>query len=259
MKEEVMKFGSLFTGIGGIDLGLEWAGMECAWQVEIDDYCQKVLHKHWPDVPKYRDIREVGGHNLEPVDIIVGGFPCQPFSNAGKQRGKKDDRYLWPEMLRVIRDIQPTWVLGENVTGIIRMALDTVLSNLEGEGYSCQTFVIPACGINARHKRDRVWIVAHSGSIAERRLSIGTQEEESGADVSGENVSDSNSARKLQPKRSFKKFRGWVGNGSWWDVEPNVGRVADGVPNRLDRLKCLGNAVVPQVVAEIGQAIMRCR
>lgn len=157
-----MTVGSLFSGIGGFDLGLERAGMVIKWQVEIDDFCNKVLEKHWPKVNRYRDIKELRGDELEPVDLICGGFPCQPFSAAGKRRSKEDDRYLWPEMLRVIRAVRPNWIIGENVAGIVSLALDDVLSDLENEGYACQSFIIPACAVNAPHRRDRVWIISNT-------------------------------------------------------------------------------------------------
>ena len=164
-----MKFGSLFAGIGGFDRGLERAGMQCEWQVEIEDYPTKVLEKHWPAVKRYRDIREVGKHNLAAVELICGGFPCQPFSVAGKQQSDKDDRYLWPEMFRIVEELRPAWFIGENVTGIIKLALDDVLSDLEGAGYATRTFIIPAAGIGAPHRRDRVWIVANAESVRTRR------------------------------------------------------------------------------------------
>ena len=159
---------SLFSGIGGLDLAAEWAGCVTVGQCEYADYPTKVLEKHWPDVPRWRDIRTLTKESfyertgLRTVDIISGGFPCQPFSCAGKQQGTDDDRYLWPEMLRVIQELRPTWVIGENVPGIVNLALDEVLTSLENEGYEAQTFIIPACGVNAWHKRERVCIVAYS-------------------------------------------------------------------------------------------------
>ena len=190
--------GSLFAGIGGFDLGLERAGFEIKWQVEIDEWCRQVLTKHWPTVPKYEDIKECGAHNLAPVDLICGGFPCQPFSVAGKRRGAEDDRHLWPEMLRVIKERGPRWVIGENVAGLVNMAepdsepkvesrsclrlpdldvfekiftqqeamlLNGVIEALEKEGYRCAPpFIIPACALDAPHRRDRVWIVAYRDS-----------------------------------------------------------------------------------------------
>ncbi len=164
---------SLFTGIGGLDLAAEWAGFETVGQCEWADYPTKVLEKHWPNVPRWRDIRELtGGSFFErtgcgTVDLISGGFPCQPFSFAGKRRGSGDDRYLWPEMLRVIKELRPRWVIGENVAGIVNMALDTVLSDLESIGYTTGAFIIPACAVDAPHRRDRCAIVANNDS--ERR------------------------------------------------------------------------------------------
>jgi DNA-cytosine methyltransferase len=159
---------SLFSGIGGLDIAAEMAGIKTVGQCEWADFQTKILEKHWPDVPRWRDIRTLTGESfyertgLRTVDIISGGFPCQPFSVAGKRGGKDDDRYLWPEMLRVIRELKPTWVIGENVPGIVNLALDTVLSDLENEGYSSQPFIIPACGVDAPHKRERVTILAYA-------------------------------------------------------------------------------------------------
>ncbi|EPS6244936.1 DNA cytosine methyltransferase, partial [Escherichia coli] len=156
---------SLFSGIGGLDLAAEWAGFTTVGQCEWADYPTKVLEKHWPDVPRWRDIRTLTKESfhektgLRTVDIISGGFPCQPFSVAGKRRGKEDDRYLWPEMLRVISDLRPAWVVGENVAGIVNMALGQVCADLESEDYSVQAFIIPACAVDAPHRRDRCAII----------------------------------------------------------------------------------------------------
>ena len=158
---------SLFSGIGGLDLAAEMAGFTTVGQCEWGDYQTKVLEKHWPDIPRWRDIRTltyesfVERTGLRTVDVISGGFPCQPFSRAGKREGERDDRFLWPEMLRVIREIRPTWVIGENVPGIVDLALDTVLSDLEGIGYDVQSFIVPACGVDAPHRRERVCIMAY--------------------------------------------------------------------------------------------------
>ena len=159
---------SLFSGIGGLDLAAEWAGIQTVGQCEWAEYPAKVLEKHWPNVPRWKDIRTLTGDSFyertgrRTVDIISGGFPCQPFSVAGKQRGKEDDRYLWPEMVRVIKELRPTWVVGENVAGIVRMALPDILSELEACGYRTRTFLVPACAVGARHRRYRVAIVGYS-------------------------------------------------------------------------------------------------
>ena len=161
----------LFSGIGGFHLAGEivWGdNFRTIAHVEIDPFCQKILKKHWPQVPIISDIKEYKQDGTA-IDLLTGGFPCQPFSCAGKQRSKEDDRYLWPEMLRVISEVHPTWIIGENVAGIINMGLDQVLSDLENKGYTCQPFIIPACAVNAPHRRDRVWIVANRKEQNDRR------------------------------------------------------------------------------------------
>ena len=264
---------SLFSGIGGLDLAAEAAGFVTVGQCEWADYPTKVLEKHWPDVPRWRDIRTLTGESfyertgLRTVDVISGGFPCQPFSCAGKQRGKDDDRYLWPEMLRVIHELRPAWVLGENVPGIVNLALDTVLADLEAEGYEVQTFLVPACGVDAPHRRYRICIVAriamdtehHRGGRAaedvENPDSCGRSEQgvlsqqQRGAESerNGETLAHAESKQRNRCRQSTKcAWWGKSANESWWPAEPNVGRVAHGIHNRVDRIKCLGNAVVPQ-------------
>lgn len=276
---------SLFSGIGGLDLAAERAGFKSVGQCEWADFPTKVLEQHWPDVPRWRDIRDLTGAdfyertNRRTVDVISGGFPCQPFSVAGKQRGKEDDRYLWPEMVRVIKELRPSWVIGENVAGIINMALDTVLSDLETAGYTVRTFVLPACGIGAPHQRYRTAIVAHADSHGEeygwKREGIHNKERNSKTEEcrrdhiesrvrgNGENVSDTDSAngeraRASENKAGIPKLANCnITNGDrdWWAAEPGVGRVANGIPHRVDRLKCLGNAVVPAQFYPVFQAI----
>jgi DNA (cytosine-5)-methyltransferase 1 len=161
-----MNHTSLFSGIGGFDLAAEWMGWNNVLSCEIDPFCNKVLKYYWPDTIHYEDIKKTdftihrGG-----IDILTGGFPCQPFSAAGKRRGTEDARHLWPEMLRAIQEIQPRWVVGENVRGFTNwnggMVFHQVLSDLEDAGYEVQPFLIPACAVNAPHRRDRIWIVAH--------------------------------------------------------------------------------------------------
>lgn len=160
-----MRHGSLFSGIGGFDLAADWMGWENVFQVEIDPFCRRILKKNFPDAQRFADIKKFDGSQFRgAIDIVSGGFPCQPFSIAGNRRGNTDDRALWREVLRVVRTICPTWVVGENVPGIISMELDAVLADLEAIGYTCQSFTIPACAVGAIHRRERVWIIAHAKS-----------------------------------------------------------------------------------------------
>ncbi len=359
-----MKVLDLFSGIGGFSLGLErTGGFETIGFCEIEPFCQKVLRKHWPDVPIYEDIRELnekvvadtnssrcgepkvfseqprrtetigssqagvsdnrkeyGARNApSPIhaDVITGGYPCQPFSTAGKRGGDKDDRHLWPEMYRLIRTIRPRWVIAENVAGHISMGLDTVLSDLEAENYAWWTFVIPACAVDAKHRRDRVWILATNteylrGTKQEREHQRAEKPDRSskdglgaGTDVSdttgirdkkfGQSFSGENTTAQVRPRRvnelcsvgnggtpsnvahtstnnaqgQFQELNGeevrevlgerqagLCGGARFWEAEPAVGRVADGIPRRVDRLKGLGNAVVPQIPEIIGRAIL---
>jgi DNA (cytosine-5)-methyltransferase 1 len=233
-----MKVLDLFSGIGGFSLGLEKAGMQTIAFCEKDTFCQEVLKKGWPHVPIHSDITELDGSDYNgAVELVCGGFPCQPFSVAGKRLGAEDDRSLWPEMLRIIREVAPRWVIGENVSGIISMELDKVLSDLEGEGYAVWTFIIPACAVDAHHRRDRVWFVAHSDS---KRGRSGNPKRE-------------NASYAWQPSSNKREQPRGMGA---WDVEPSICRVAHGVSNRTHRLKALGNAVVPMLVAEIGNIVM---
>lgn len=274
---------SLFTGIGGLDLAAETAGFTTVGQCEWAEYPTKVLEKHWPNVPRWKDIQTLTGSDffertgLHTVDVISGGFPCQPFSVAGKRRGKQDDLYLWPEMLRVVREIKPSWVVGENVAGIVNMELDTVLSDLENLGYSCQAFIIPACAVDAAHRRNRCAIVAYADYGQRNDTDKKIQSRWLAAYNSREDVSDAKSIglqgerasrkqvcrtrfQEREPERNYSVF----GAGERWPVKPGLGGVVDGVPpwmdrywveepkiprlttdkkNRVDRLKCLGNAV----------------
>ena len=305
-----MRVLDLFSGIGGFSLGLERAGMETVAFCEVDAFCRQVLAKHWPNVRIHDDVRTLDGNEYRgAVDVVCGGFPCQPFSLAGKRDGKDDDRHLWPEMLRIIREVQPRYVIGENVAGFITMELDNCLSDLEAIGYACGAFVIPACAVDAQHRRDRVWILAHrdsdsesSGTVnAETRgmqaANVGNASSQSGRSSesregsgrlgmerpvleearrqeasdqsgrSGKNVSDANSASEqgrglssgVHAQDTDPNSRSDESGRSApckWKPEPGVGRVVNGVPRRMDRLKSLGNAVVPQVVEQIGLAIM---
>lgn len=160
----------LFSGIGGFSLGLETAGMRTVAFCEIDRYCRDILRQHWPTTPTYHDIRQLNQRtldhdNIPPIDLICGGYPCQPFSEAGRRSGTSDPRHLWPEMHRLIREIRPRWVICENVAGHIQLGLDGVLDDLEAAGYTCTPFLLPACAVGAPHRRDRVWIVANATGL----------------------------------------------------------------------------------------------
>jgi DNA (cytosine-5)-methyltransferase 1 len=161
-----MTHGSLFSGIGGFDLAAQWCGWTNVFQCEIDPFCRRVLKYHWPNTELYENVKTTNFTKYRgKIDIISGGFPCQPFSTAGKRKGTEDDRHLWPEMLRVIREVQPAWVVAENVSGLLTqqrgLVFERVCADLEGEGYEVQPFIVPACAVNAPHRRDRVWIVAN--------------------------------------------------------------------------------------------------
>ena len=262
----------LFSGIGGFSLGLERAGMRTVAFCERDEWCRAVLRKHWPEVPCFDDIHGIDAGGLDRlgrIDLVCGGFPCQPFSTAGKQEAQNDDRFLWPEMRRVIALARPAYVIGENVAGIISLALDDVLADLEGLRYAPRTFVVPACAVGARHRRDRVWIIAADArGNGLQGLSPGGDPESQAADdarsqapgISSED--DTDSLRRQRSQRGTARRMGGgepiSRNGAWTVTsEPLVRRGAHGIPRRMDRLRALGNAVVPQVVEEIGRAIMQ--
>lgn len=384
-----MTVGSLFSGIGGIDLGLERAGMTIRWQVEKDDWCRRVLSKHWPDVPKYKDITTLTGHELERVDVLAGGFPCQPASVAGSRKGNEDvERWLWPHFEKLIRVLRPRIVLVENVTGLFTVnggaAFGEVIGGLASMRYDCEWEVLSARDIGAPHLRNRLWIVATNtnddrpyrnredeyerereemggreltrgdgsdgyvadtdsrgcdrirqpeqralkstsrgqpdgrsvdgglfdteiggkwetksrvgrvadgipggvdgdsrvadtnSGISDRGANQSGWEEEGGvtSSRSGKKMADTGSARlegvvkvgseeratgrgDREHSKGRKKIRTFSGDiGEHWEPEPNVGRVAHGVPRRVDRLRGLGNAVVPQIVEWIGKRIL---
>lgn len=316
---------SLFTGIGGLDLAAEWAGFTTVGQCEFADYPTKVLEKHWPDVTRWRDVRTLTKESfyertgLRTVDVISGGFPCQPFSVAGKQKGKEDDRYLWPEMLRVIRELRPRCVVGENVPGIIKIAAGQVVKDLERAGYHVVVFNFEAAAVGAWHRRSRVFFVgiadvadtdggwlhdsnrkedqparSRENDIYEQSGRTWGGEQSAGARVSpderavadaaceriqrhaaicaakpaersGQMQSDAESGNGADVRNTVRG-RGTgdtrreqsqeFADGRCWAAEPDVGRVAHGIPARVDRLKCLGNAVVPQQAYPIFKALM---
>lgn len=326
----MLTFGSLFSDIGGFDLGLERAGMTCAWQVEIDDYCCRVLAKHWPHVPRFEDVHHVGHHNLCAVDLIAGGFPCQPHSLAGKRRGADDDRNLWPEMRRIVGELRPRWVIAENVPGIRTTILDQVLFDLEAKGYTTGTLDIPAVAFDAWHRRNRIFVVAYRNgdrcgngtyesvgfpqrsnapdagndgtpqtlAHLDRGRSEWRADEQIGqpqeriavgrdgahhADPDGRGRNGPQVAARQQAAHETHAYPGGkvAANGnepglaqrqgqhknngaqrpapigaSRWAPEPELARVVHGVPNRVDRIRGLGNAVVPQVAEWLGQYVL---
>jgi len=299
-----MRYGSLFSGIGGIDLGFDRAGMECIWQVEIDDYASKVLAKHWPKVHREKDIRECGSHNLEWVNVVAGGFPCQDISYAGRGAGLDGERSgLFFEAVRVVRELQPRFVVLENVAALLTRGLDRVLGTLAEIGYDAEWHCIPAAYVGAPHIRDRVFVLAYANSQhgrasraskAQTRAAVAidaaSKQSRTMADTAGDRWEQGRQdgrggkegASKGQECRSrgggeasanansegLEKRQGQnaigagqdgrpeLGRSEWWAVEPDVGRVAHGIPNRVDRLRGLGNAVVPQVAEWIGRRLI---
>jgi len=241
-----LKHLDLFSGIGGFALAAQWAGIETVAFCEIDDFACKVLNKNFPGVPVHRDIRELDGSLYAGIDLITGGYPCQPFSTAGKRRGADDPRHLWPEMFRVIQQARPAWVVCENVAGHISMGLDAVLSDMESIGYAGQAVVIPACAKDAPHERKRVWIIFN----ADRFDATGI-DRPGGKDFQIEKWEASQGKQErnyrlveLEPRAITPRGASYTG----------ALRKLDGIPNRVDRNKALGNAIVPQVAYEI----LRC-
>ena len=264
--------GSLFSGIGGFDLGLERAGMKVIWQSEIDTFASRVLKKHWPDVPNLGDITKVDWSEVERPDVICGGYPCQPFSTAGKRGGADDPRHLWPAMHNAIRVLRPRYALMENVRGHLSLGFNRVLGDLAEIGYDAEWQVIPAAAVGAPHKRDRVFIVAYPNNAGmgtqrrevQRQKSSGQQKRQvvaryvfgrRGAEMAN---ADGRRQQKCDAQIGVVSIlsKSRERNNEWWEVEPNVGRVANGVSDRVDRLKGLGNAIVPQVAEFVGALVV---
>jgi DNA (cytosine-5)-methyltransferase 1 len=331
--------GSLFSGIGGIDLGLERAGHRVLWQSEIDNYACRVLKKHWPEIPNLGDVKKINWSEVPNVDIITGGYPCQPFSTAGKRKGKEDPRHLWPYVLDAIRTIRPRYALMENVRGHLTLGFGDVLADLAGCGYSAEWQIISAASVGAPHRRDRLFFVAYPDGERSHRTEVNSTEGRQSAlvDVAGRSqaVAYSDDSGNRTPERNMEQERstrfvfrddsldgisgrgssmadasgrrleerepesettedarlgsdevGTMANtdgerfsqkrpeqsptgltrkgshdrelmepGAWWKTEPGMGRVAHGVPARVDKLRGLGNAVVPQVAELVGRLI----
>jgi DNA (cytosine-5)-methyltransferase 1 len=288
----MLTVGSLFSGIGGLDLGLERAGMRVIWQSEIDLYACRVLKKHWPEVPNVGDIKLVDWANIARPDVLCGGYPCQPFSTAGPRHGADDPRHLWPWVRNAISVLRPKYAILENVRGHLTLGGLSVIGDLASIGYDAEWRVVSAASVGANHRRDRIIIVAypnrnnepngpkheigmvaHSISVgqplpSERQLAGVTQSASNGRSGGIDELADADSlglggdgttsiAGQEDPRRIYYRTRetGYVG-WEWWETEPDVGRVADGVPHRVDRLRGLGNAVVPQVAEVIGRLVV---
>ena len=319
----------LCSGIGGFALGFEWAGLsQPILFCDTEPWCRQILKQHWPDVPIAEDVKDLANepNTVPDCDIITAGYPCQPFSVAGKQEGTEDDRHIWPYISEIVSLKRPTWVVLENVYGHIALGLDQVLFDLEAEGYTSRTFIVPACGVDAPHRRDRIFVVGYTehNGLPSTEVARGT-EEASGRGTQGQGIAiepegtgrprDSGSVEeatranllgdtdsgqrsgvepttqqgrgKQRPEAgredvadtTSQRPQGWVsgrqdtewkgehgqsGRSSpthrqpeqdWWATEPMVGRVAHGIPKRVDRLKGLGNAIVPQIAQQIGLSI----
>lgn len=252
-----MRLLDLFAGIGGFSLAAHWMGWETVAFVERDKFCQKVLRKNFgQDIEIHDDICAFSGKPFQgAVDIITGGFPCQPFSAAGERKGKEDERHLWPEMLRTIREIQPSWVVGENVLGLVDwsrgMVFDEVQIDLEDEGYEVTPYLLPACAVNAPHKRERVFIIAHSNKIQRKPLGVRRTKD----------TQQRNEGKRRENWDEFELvdngtvFTGWKYQRQRDCPEPLICRKSDGFSDWMDRYGALGNSIVPQIAYEIFRAI----
>jgi len=277
-----MKHLPLFAGINGFGLAADWMGWEQVAHCEIDEFCQKIIQYYWSKSIPHYDIKKTDFKQYKgTVDIISGGFPCQPYSVAGKQKGKEDERHLWPQMLRAIREIQPRWVVGENVRGLINwsggLVFEEVQTDLESEGYEVWAFILPACGVDAPHRRDRVWFVAYRESESSRRELLKRQRQREFRGRNSKGVATHTNNERLQRR---KEFRGFVESRQYrnkqfarfipptWEnfpTQPPICTRNDGISSRLDgitfpkwrneSIKAAGNAIVPQVAFEIFKVI----
>jgi DNA (cytosine-5)-methyltransferase 1 len=271
--------GSLFSGIGGFDLAAEWAGWQNAFHCEWNEFGQKILKHYWPKAISYGDITKTDFTiHRGTIDVLTGGFPCQPYSLAGKRKGKEDERHLWPEMLRAIREIAPSYIVGENVFGLLNwdggLVFNEVQVDLENEGYEVQPCLLPACAKNAPHRRERIWFVAYNDSFRQQRnkeLTKGLEHNgrreafsEFDTHVSFGTVTDTECERQQRSRRAERQMRSetygnwetsWTNPNGGWPTQSPICGGNDGVSYRLDRLKALGNAIVPQVAFEIFKAI----
>ena len=297
----------LCSGIGGFALGFQWAGLsKPVMFCDVEPWCRKVLAKHWPDVPIEEDVKVLANEpeRIPECTILTAGYPCQPFSLAGERRGAEDDRHIWPYISQIIERKRPAWCVFENVYGHLSMGLDEVLLDLEGQGYATRPFIVPACGVDAPHKRDRIWIIARN--VGDTKCSRQSRDDrgQSGKEPKNRRENVANSSRIVSNGRGHKQLTekrqrqgqfgrsgstynvayteskriqglrpsgeqelrshegqkipmcGGEGRGQTvWLPEPAVGRVANGIPRRVDRLRGLGNAIVPQIAMQIGLSI----
>ena len=287
-----MKVLDLFSGIGGFSLGLEMAGdFESVAFCEIAEYPRRVLQKNWPNAKVYSDVKEItkerlASDGIHRIDVVCGGFPCQDISLAGTGAGLEGERSgLWFEMLRIIREVRPRFVIIENVAALRTRGLETVLEGLAESGFDAVWETIPACAVGALHRRDRLWVIAYANHEEQYDLPFdaemgwspklladaacelhdwsgdaGPKGRDEHSDSCGD-VPDANGAGCVEQRWSFSILteQPVPECDSWWETEPEVGRVADGFPGRVDQLKGLGNAVVPQVVQVIGWSILQCQ
>lgn len=267
-----MRHGSLFSGIGGFDLAAEWMGWENVFHCEWNEFGQKVLKYYWPRAESFTDITKTDFSKYAgTIDLISGGFPCQPYSQAGKRLGKEDDRHLWPEMLRAIREIKPDWVVGENVYGLVNwnggLVFHEVQADLEAQGYEVWPFLLPAASVGAPHMRDRVWFIAHASSVGRRENAVGGAQsifpKKNEMEPQGKPEGERKQRKTTNTQDSkFKQPRGF------WDrfpIEPPICVGNDGLPVGLDgitipkwrgeTIKAAGNAVCPPLVFNIFRAI----
>jgi DNA (cytosine-5)-methyltransferase 1 len=257
--------GSLFSGIGGWDLGLERAGMRVLWQCEADSWCRGILARHWPGARCYDDVRAVD-RDAPRVDVLCGGFPCQPVSVAGRGLAQADERWLWPEYARLVGELRPRYVLVENVPGLLGRGLGDVLGDLAALGYDAEWDCIPAAAVGAPHLRDRVWIVAYpdrQGPQGHRRehglRPCGAQEpsRRGRGDEGAGPVADADGIGWDGRPRVFGAgWRRQLADCGRWEPEPGVDRVATGIPERVDRVRALGNALVPRLAEAIGRRVV---
>lgn len=289
-----MRHGSLFSGIGGFDLAAEWMGWENIFHCEWNEFGKRILNYYWPNAISYGDITKTDFTiHRGTIDVLSGGFPCQPYSLAGKRKGKEDDRHLWPEMLRAIREIAPPFVVGENVYGLVNwnggMVFDEVQADMEAEGYEVTAVILPACGQNAPHRRERIWFVAYSRQFSERRKKEskwasnnitrcsqlekqrgGINENKNGSFADTSSIRLQGGFKQRKRRQVQEQFGRFDANNirTTWENFPTQSPICggdDGLPTQLDgitfpkwrneSIKGYGNAIVPQVAYQIFKAI----